>query len=228
MSKQPIFLFLHGAGGTASKWRRVRETFDRPALFIDLPGHGTNRSPIPGSIEEYADTLNETYGDQELIVVGHSMGGMIGMEMAARNKNVKGLVLATSHYRLPVHPHILVELRRGKFPEWFFYASYTKEADPELINQEKVELAYNPLHVTLSDFEACNRYNGKEALVGLDIPILAVYGTKDKLVPREASEQLLALHPRVQIEKIEGGSHYVILEQPDLFVQALKKLDPCL
>ena len=42
-SKLPFF-FIHGAGGTKSKWRTLDSIRDI-SQFIDLPGHGENDAP---------------------------------------------------------------------------------------------------------------------------------------------------------------------------------------
>lgn len=86
-SEQLIFLFIHGAGGTQSKWRKVREQLvEVNSDFIDLPGHGTNDGHPAASIGEYANILSQSI-HQDTIIVGHSMGGLIGIELAAKNKN---------------------------------------------------------------------------------------------------------------------------------------------
>src|SRR5690554_3718283 len=102
-----VFLFIHGAGGTKNKWRRLHPYIeDLPTRYLDLPGHGDNKDEPCSSIEEYAERLSEQLED-DVIIVGHSMGGLIGIELAKRSSRVKAIVLASSHYQLPVHPSML-------------------------------------------------------------------------------------------------------------------------
>jgi pimeloyl-ACP methyl ester carboxylesterase len=216
------FLLLHGAGGTATKWRSIKDHLSgTPSIAIDLPGHGKERGKAATSIEEYAALLDEKL-DQDVIVVGHSMGGLVGIELALRSSKVKGLILAASHYQMPVHPHILLSLAMGKFPDSVFYASYGKDTNKDLLKEEKIQLAYNPVHVTLSDFDCCNRYtNGKQQFAQLEKPIMAIYGTQDRLVPKGAHQKLTELNPNTRIEVIENAGHYVFLEQPRQFTEAI-------
>lgn len=216
MIQKPRFLFIHGAGGTKSKWRLLSHYFQEgEAEYIDLPGRdGLGEESIPFSIEEFARTLNQVIQD-DVIVVGHSMGGLIGVELATINEKVKGLVLAASHYRLPVHSKVLDKLKEGLFPEGLFHASYAKNSAPELLELEKRELNLVPKERTFLDYEACNRYTkGKETLSRLSIPILALYGEEDRLLPENAQEELVAANPRAHLQVIPQASHYLMLEQP--------------
>lgn len=216
------FLFLHGAGGTKSKWRLVQERLASvEAEYVDLPGHGTDTGLAATSIERCAETLSPTIL-QDVMVVGHSMGGLIGIELAMRNKYVKGLVLVSSHYTLPVHPTVLSQLADGVFPESLFYASYNKQASKELLEQEHAELSLVSQQTAFLDFDACNAYSGgKDVFSRLEIPLLALYGSSDKLLPRTAMEDAMAANPRVSTRVVQDASHYMMLEQPDEFVSAL-------
>jgi pimeloyl-ACP methyl ester carboxylesterase len=222
MTKQLKLFFIHGAGGTISKWRKVIERLgDTPFEVHNLPGHDNDMRALPSTIEEFASMLNSEI-KEDIIVVGHSMGGLIGIELAAINEKVKGLVLANSHYELPVHPKILQQLSTGVFPESFFYASYGKNVDKQLLYEEKEELHKNPMRVTINDFECCAKYTtGKEVLALLNIPVLAVFGEEDKLVPPKATEQLVKVKPDIQIKKIEGAGHYSMLEKSEMFTEII-------
>ncbi|WP_078430087.1 alpha/beta fold hydrolase [Alkalihalobacterium alkalinitrilicum] len=211
-------LFIHGAGGSSNKWREMDELLQGvPFESIDLPGHGSNGDVIAETVEEYAQRLSEAL-KEDVIVVGHSMGGMIGIELAARNQHVKGLVLAASNYEVPVHPKIISQLENGIFPEFLFLASYGKSVDEELMEQEKADLDKTPVSVALNDFKACDLYkNGKATIAQLSVPILAIYGDEDRLLPPNAQAEITSINESISTELIAGSGHYVQLEQPKLF-----------
>ncbi|HHW38635.1 MAG TPA: alpha/beta hydrolase [Bacillales bacterium] len=216
------FLFIHGAGGSSTKWRNVPPFLNEDsATFLDLPGHGQNRSICASTIEEFASVLSKDIQD-DVIVVGHSMGGLIGLELAAINENVKGLILVCSHYEMPVHPSLLEKLSEGIFPLNFFHASYAKNVDEELLREEMEELELLSLRTAYSDFECCNKYkNGKEVLNQLNIPILAIYGSEDRLISKDAREKLLHEKHNAYTTTIEGSGHYAALEKAQLFTQQI-------
>lgn len=222
MEKSLKLIFIHGAGGTDNKWRKVKDDLkDLDCDFISLPGHGLNEAPICETIEQYAEQLSGTI-TENCIVVGHSMGGMIAIELAARNQYVKGIVLAASFYELPVHPKIIQSLADGVFPESVFRASYAKEIDESLLAEEKQELDQAPTDVAMKGFIACDRYkNGEATFSQLTIPILAIAGDEDRLIPNGAIETLQGKNSRTEGVTIAGAGHYIHLEKSDAFVNEL-------
>lgn len=84
---EPTLLLLHGLGATADVWRAWEPLLVAgwPGRWIapDLPGHGGS-DPLPrysfGSVAAaVADLLD---ADEPVIVVGHSMGGVVGLTLA--------------------------------------------------------------------------------------------------------------------------------------------------
>lgn len=85
----PVLLLLHGLGATAEVWRGATALLDErggPAwLAPDLPGHGRSAWLTSYSFGEYAEALRPLVpADREVWVLGHSMGGMVGLELASR------------------------------------------------------------------------------------------------------------------------------------------------
>lgn len=224
MTNQLQFLFIHGAGGTNSKWRYIRPNFsDVHAHFINLPGHGDNRDDPCASIEEYADRLSLQIQD-DVLVIGHSMGGLIGIELAKRSKKVKGLVLVSSHYHLPVHSSLLEQLSQGTFPEKFFYASYDKSIDEKLLEEEKAEISLVQIDTTYRDYMCCEQYsNGCEVISALNIPIMGLYGSADRMLPKDAEEAIQRSNAGVISETVEGAAHYMMIEQPEMLTTHLRR-----
>lgn len=218
------YLFIHGAGCTKSKWRELTPYFeDESVNVIDLPGRGTSEQPLPNTIEEHAQLISEQI-TSDTIVIGHSMGGLIGIELAAINQHIKGLVLLASFYELPVHPSILNDFAAGTFPDSIFYASYSKHIDEDLLAIEQREKEEANMNVVSTDFNACNEYTtGKETLASLNIPILALYGTGDRLLPPGSGEKLIDTNNHVEVHAIDDEKHYLMLENPSLVSKHIKQ-----
>lgn len=70
------------------------------ALSPDLRGHGSSAAPVCDyTIEVYAEDLAFLCSElqlEQIFVIGHSMGGMIGLSLAARPGLVSGVVLIDS------------------------------------------------------------------------------------------------------------------------------------
>ncbi|GAA5075956.1 alpha/beta fold hydrolase [Roseibacterium beibuensis] len=80
-------LFLHGAGASAHSWHRIVPFLQSGFRMIvpDLPGHGFTRSPrgrarLPDVARDLGALLDHL-GATPRIIVGHSAGGAIALEM---------------------------------------------------------------------------------------------------------------------------------------------------
>jgi pimeloyl-ACP methyl ester carboxylesterase len=92
-SGAPTLLLLHGLGGSADVWTGLIELLNKhwsgSWIAPDLPGHG--RSPrLPrytyGAIAEAVAAAIKSEGP--LAIVGHSLGGVIGMMLASERFDV--------------------------------------------------------------------------------------------------------------------------------------------
>jgi len=76
------FILVHGAWSGAWCWKKVIPLLDSAGHTViapDLPGHGDNRTSSKISLRLYVDYLCELVRDcdEQVILAGHSMGGMI-------------------------------------------------------------------------------------------------------------------------------------------------------
>jgi pimeloyl-ACP methyl ester carboxylesterase len=88
------FLLIHGMGG---RWQHWLETIPFLAqrgrvLAVDLPGFGNSELPAQGvSLDGFADTaaaLCRAVGLEQVVVLGHSMGGPIAVRFATRHREL--------------------------------------------------------------------------------------------------------------------------------------------
>jgi pimeloyl-ACP methyl ester carboxylesterase len=99
----PALLLVHGLGGSALNWVAVAPALaSRNRVIVpDLPGHGGSAAlPVLSELTLFADALAELIhheGVAPVAVVGHSLGGLVGMRLAVRRPGlVAGLVLAAA------------------------------------------------------------------------------------------------------------------------------------
>ena len=82
------FLLIHGSGHGAWCWRDVLPLLnngDHRARAIDLPGHGSDKTPIDDlTLEHYTDAILAAI-DTPVILVGHSLAG-VSISAAAQNR----------------------------------------------------------------------------------------------------------------------------------------------
>jgi len=84
----PVLVLLHGIGANAAVWNRMLPLVERrwPGRWVavDLRGHGRSaHAPPYGYAVFAADVANAIGGpDDELVLLGHSMGGVVAMALA--------------------------------------------------------------------------------------------------------------------------------------------------
>ena len=95
----PPLLFLHGTGCDSLDWRPVTEKLpsNQRCIVPDFRGHGQSAVPTqPFTLADLAKDvlyLIDSLCLQGLVIVGHSLGGMVAMEVARRSSCIGGLVL---------------------------------------------------------------------------------------------------------------------------------------
>ncbi|MCR9214293.1 MAG: alpha/beta fold hydrolase [Proteobacteria bacterium] len=99
---KPVLLCLHGNSSSKEVFQYQFESYrDRfRVIAYDLPGHGVSTNADPETsynVAAYADAAEqilEQLEASEPIVIGWSLGGYVGLELAARaNVKVRGLVI---------------------------------------------------------------------------------------------------------------------------------------
>jgi pimeloyl-ACP methyl ester carboxylesterase len=97
---EPTVVLLHGAWHRGACWAPLREVLPWPSIAPDLP------SDQPGvGAAEYADSVD--LPDGELVIVGHSLGGLTAPVLAARTADrVRALVLVAAMIPEPGHSHM--------------------------------------------------------------------------------------------------------------------------
>ena len=216
-------LFIHGAGANPSVWHFQTMHF-KDSVAIELPGHPGG--PGLSSIEEYADAverrINEL-GMTQPIIVGHSMGGAIAMDLAIRKKQLKALVLVGTGARLRVRPEFLELIKQNYEAAAKLIASWSvaSSADPILIDRIAQDLLAIKPEVTLGDFAACNQFDSMNTVGEITCRTLIMCGEDDRMTPKKYSEYLHQKIRGSQLVAIRGAGHGVMLEKQREFNRVL-------
>jgi pimeloyl-ACP methyl ester carboxylesterase len=114
----PVIVMTHGWGLDSTIWGYAkRQLTDHRLILWDLPGLGRSK-PAKGravSLDDFAadlGTVIEQAGDQPVVLVGHSIGGMTIQTLARDNpalfqQRVAGVVLINTTYTNPLQTMIL-------------------------------------------------------------------------------------------------------------------------
>jgi pimeloyl-ACP methyl ester carboxylesterase len=228
--KDPCLLFVHGAGENGEIWERQAEFFKRKhsAFRLDLPGHGGSDPRGEDRISAYAEWVRRTseklFAKRPFVLVGHSMGGAIVLEIALDPPaGLSGLVLVGTGAKLAVTHAIFQMLAEN--PEAFFQSidQYAfSPAAPQASRERFIRVTRQcPPSVIFDDFKACDYFDIRNRLPEIKLPTLVLCGEEDQLTPVKYSRYLhenIAASRRVLIPQ---AGHMVMTEQPDLFNRAV-------
>ncbi|MFQ5420580.1 MAG: alpha/beta fold hydrolase [Anaerolineae bacterium] len=220
-SHGPTLLLIHGAGGTHLTWPlELRRFAEAVVITLDLPGHGRSQPPARTDITDYADDVAAVIDALQLenvIVVGHSMGGAIAQTLALRHRDkVAGLVLIGAGARLPVSDAILGQALTD-FPAAVAFItrySWAKNTPSALVADGREIMLNTDPTVLYGDFVACNRFNVMERLPQIRVPTLVIAGTDDKMTPHKFGRYLADHISQANLLTLDGAGHMMMLEQP--------------
>lgn len=235
-------VLVHGAGMDQSVWTlqgRYLAFHGWNAVAVDLPGHGRAKNqPALGSIGEIADwlaALVEAIGVERAAVVGHSMGALAALELAARHpERVSQLALLGAAARMPVHPELLDLARRHDrravdlICDWAFGTRGHLGGNPLpggwLMGTARGLLLRGDPAVLANDLSACDTYrNGERAAEAVRCPTLVLVGAEDRMTPPRAGRELAERIPGAACVEIDEAGHMMMVEQPEATLNALRK-----
>jgi pimeloyl-ACP methyl ester carboxylesterase len=221
-------VFVHGAGGTHQHWLyQVRDLPGSPTYALDLPGHGRSEGPGRDTIAAYGDWIISFFdaaGLEQAVLVGHSMGGGIALDLALRYPaRLGGLGLVATGARLRVAPIIFEAVQQDVqaavrlICDWAF----GPEASPEMVRLGRRQMGTTPADVLYNDFLACDRFDVMDRLGEIAVPTFVLCGTDDRLTPSKYAVYLRDHIAGATLHLVEGAGHMVMLENPQAVVRAM-------
>jgi pyruvate dehydrogenase E2 component (dihydrolipoamide acetyltransferase) len=222
-------LFLHGYGGDLGNWLFNLDALSAaaPVIALDLPGHGQSDARLPGpslaDLSAFIAAFLAQIGVDRVHLVGHSMGGAIGAQLALDHPaRVASLALINS---AGLGPEINGDYTRG-----FASAASRRElkpvveqlfADPTLASRQMVDdlLKYKRVDGVgelLDALQSTLFADGRQTdtpglrLADRDVPVLVVWGAQDRVIPASHAGNA---PPRATVQVLEGAGHMAMMEK---------------
>ena len=237
---KPSIIFIHGSANDHSVWILQARYFAHHGfnvLAVDLPGHGNSFGAAKTTIGQYADwliNLCDNGGIKQAALVGHSMGSLIALKVAARyRQRVTQLALLGCSVPMPVSEVLLDAAKNNPHEAYTMlniwgHAPQSKWACSP-IPGTALMMAYKRLleksrpGVLANDLAACRAFSIDEAaLKNIAAPTLVIGGGRDLMTPPKANALLAKQIAGAKLVSLENAGHAMMQEAPGEVLDALK------
>lgn len=229
-----VVLLVHGLGEHAGRYEELARRLNSWGYAVrgyDQYGHGESGGPRGGLpadnrlVEDLADVLGSTRARMDrktpLILLGHSMGGVVAARLVASGlARVDGLVLSSPAFDpglnfmqkmlLAVLPSVAPNLRvhNGVQPDWI-------SRDPRVVRAyRKDPLIHQRISGRLARFIVDAGAETLEQAPSWHVPTLLLYGGSDRLVnPRGSQAFAKAAPPKVVTSHCFAGHYHEIFNE---------------
>ena len=231
----PTILLFHGMNGSSKSWATLFNSLGEKFRLVawDAPSFG--ESDVFGdSIEDYtnaAKALISSLEVEDIIIIGHSMGGLIATRLASdKDVSLAGVVLSSCHlgFGRPKGEALMsryadrIDALTGKEVDMSYALERaqrsTPEGTPKHVREYLVEVAKGARMEGIRDGgrmsqETDNSYICKN----IKVPVIILSGGKDKIISVEMHEALVSALPEAKQVVFPKAGHASYVEYPELF-----------
>lgn len=222
-------LFLSG-GIRALTYQKTVEVLARDycVYLVDLPGFG--KSTVPHDVwtlteyADYIDAFTQSHKLKQFPVIGHSLGGGIGLALCAKSTNVSKLIIIGGAGITPTINkfHFYFNLAIQKSVYDFLYAK-NKRIQAIIFNNglstihENIWYTKHILKIAnvciFTDFALFNE---------VTVPVSLVWGKDDELFSVQCAQKMKKLLSNSTLEIVQGNHDWCLLD-PERFYTLIKK-----
>lgn len=198
----------------------------RSAVVLDLPGFGA--SPLPDSVwgaEGYADAVAPVLDEMRkpVVVVGHSFGGRVALQLATKYPERVGALVLTGVpliRRAPSRrtPTVFRLMKRANRLGLIGHERMERE------RQKRGSVDYRAATGIMRDvFVKLVNESYEEQLKGVTQRVEMVWGEADTEAPLAQAQEALSLLADGHLTIVSGGTHWLPTENPQPVRDALQR-----
>lgn len=210
-------IFLHGTGCDCEDWEKIMPLLPHGQymIFPEFRGHGNSQVPKEnftiGNLAEDLIHLTEHLKLNQFYLLGHSLGGMVSLEVARRCNMARGLILLEGWTRLSVCGNA--------FDKNHMFGYMPVSVSDEIRRKSKSIINSFQADAWKYFWESVKNFDAFDFLQNSNIPILEIYG----MCGYKGSRNLLQVPERknISLEFISGVGHYPAHEKPDETVKLI-------
>ena len=219
-SDKKILLFVHGWQADKNNLKAIFNYLQNiyRIISIDLPGFGGSTKPDSkiGSIEyaEYIFEFLDKLNIKKICLVGHSLGGKIGIILAANHKNlVEKLVLIDSAGIRNKRSVIwYIKVYQYKILKFIYKQIFNSEKLINRLKESSGSIDYRNAGVMREILVNITNEDFSDLLSMIDCPVFLYWGEKDKDTPLWMAKKMNRLIKDSALYVVKNGSHFSFLE----------------
>jgi pimeloyl-ACP methyl ester carboxylesterase len=226
-------VFIHPWGGNVSFWRFQVPAFEGKirVILVDLPGHGQSDKPLIAYTQElFASSVHAVLldaGVRRAVFIGNSMGGLVARQFYRMYpKMTNALVIVDMPLRpfdfqaflekqvAPMRGPDYKEVVRNMFDRLFI---------PETPSSLREEITTNVLSTPQNVMVSSQEQMADPKIWGQDpinVPVLGIY-SKQPYIDSNNERFMRAFIPNLDYQAWDGVGHFIMLEKPERFNEAL-------
>lgn len=237
---QPVIL-LHGWLGSWGLWQETMTYLGQyyRTYALDFWGFGeSGRKLETYQVTDFVDLViqfMDQMGISNSPLIGHSMGGTVSLLSALSYPYriskvvIIGSPISGSSLALPLklagYKPVALFLFRffGLFRKIMRWISPKICRDPRFPDMMDSDLSKTTLNSFLTSINSLQKTDLRERLKTAKFPILGIFGKRDNIVSPDQSKVLKTCNSTAQIEWFPNAGHFIMLDEPDKFMKAIKK-----
>jgi pimeloyl-ACP methyl ester carboxylesterase len=222
----PVLLLIPGMSNTPAVWAPTRAHLGEGDGLEVRVTDVRLASDIPAMARAGWQALADVPAGRPVLLAGFSMGGYVALQMLAdAPRAAQGLALVCSSARpdspdsAPMRERAIAAATRdyakyvNSVTQWLL--AHTPSIDPDLLQAIRADQLAAGADTTIAQQRAVSlRADQRGLLRGLRIPLLAVAGERDQLVPPALSQEAAELAPDARLEIVPGVGHLLPWESP--------------
>lgn len=239
----PAVYMVHGIGSRKEMWAPIvaglQDSFT--CVVADLRGHGASPIPaVPYSLDQLVadvEALRARLGHDQIHIIGHSLGGMVGPAYARAHpdRTLSVGLLSTAAGRTEDDSArvkgVVARMREEGIEQVLstlvgrWYTDAFADANPHIIEHRIEQVVTTPPEVFLSVFDVYAETEMAPWLPDVDVPCLVLTGENDPGCNPRLNTFIDSQLPHSQLVILPEVRHSIIVECPD---QVLAHLAPFL
>jgi pimeloyl-ACP methyl ester carboxylesterase len=223
----PPMIFVHGWCCDRSYFAPQVGHFSaaHAVVAVDLRGHGQSSAPDPGpgayDMAVLADDVLAVAGAARLrrpVLVGHSLGALIGLECAARPGAIRALVMVdpapiTNEPAKAFFRESVAVVRADHDRSWRTAFVKGMFLPTDLTRRHAIIDGFPAVApgIAAAVLQAMGEFDGATVLGNATVPVLSI----GSAVPANSAADLRSACPAITIGQTVGAGHFIQLEVPD-------------